>query len=218
MADLRQKNRRLLLTALSVAAGMVALCFVSLPLYRRFCAVTGLAGTPQTISAAAANAATRKVANRVMTVRFNTDVAADMPWRFKPEQPPMQVKVGADALASFSAENPTDGAVTGVAVYNVTPLKAGRYFFKTQCFCFGEQVLQAHQKVHMPVAFYIDPSIMDDPNMADVDTITLSYTFFRKDSRGLENAVEKFYNDDVQPAAGGAVPASGLRNKTDNKI
>jgi cytochrome c oxidase assembly protein subunit 11 len=201
MAGLRQKNKRVLLAALACVAGMFSLCFLSLPLYQRFCAVTGLAGTPRTVSESAA-AAPRKVTDRVVTVRFDTSVAPGMPWYFKPEQPPVALKVGADGFASFLAENRADEPVSGVAVYNVTPLKAGRYFDKTQCFCFSEQVLAPHQAVHMPVSFYIDPAIADDPNMDDVHTVTLSYTFFRKDSRDLETATEKFYNTDVAPGTG----------------
>lgn len=215
VATLQQKNKRVLTTALTVAVCMVGLCFAALPLYRRFCAVTGFNGTTRTAGALAEKAAARHVGNRIFTVRFDTNVAPGMPWRFTPEMAPVQVKVGADELVSFFAENLSDKPVTGVAVYNVTPLKVGRYFFKTQCFCFGEQTLTPHQSVHMPVSFYIDPSIVNDPNMADVHTITLSYTFFHKDSEGLEKAVKKFYTDDVppgQPPAGGN--AAGQANKS----
>ena len=96
---------------------------------------------------------------------------------------------------SFSAENRSDAPVTGTAVYNVTPLQAGRYFVKTQCFCFSKQVLQPHQKVHMPVAFYVDPKIADDPDLKDLKAITLSYTFYRTESSALEQATQKFYDD-----------------------
>ncbi len=177
--------------ALAVVGGMLLLSFASVPLYRLVCSVTGWEGTTQIIAKNPNLAA----ADRTIGVRFNTNVARNMPWTFKPETAPVEIKVGADGFASFLAENRSAEPVTGTAVYNVTPLKAGKYFYKTQCFCFGEQTLAPGQAVHMPVVFFVDPAIMDDPHMKDVNTITLSYTFFRKDSSELEKAVEKFYNE-----------------------
>jgi len=190
MADLRDKNRKVMTATLSVVAAMVILSFASVPLYRLTCKVTGWGGTTQTSSAAEKHA----VLDREITVRFNADTAPDLPWHFKPEQGPVKVKIGADKLVSFSAENVAGGTVAGTAVYNVTPLEAGRYFFKTQCFCFSQQVLKSHEKVHMPVVFYIDPKIAKDPDLGDLKTITLSYTFYRAESTALEQATEKFYN------------------------
>lgn len=190
--DLQGKNRRVLFGTLAVVAGMVALSFASVPLYRLVCQVTGWGGTTKAVLAN-----TNMPLDREMTVRFNADTAPDMPWTFRPELLQVKVRVGADAIIAYTAENRSDAPVTGTAVYNVTPLKAGKYFNKTQCFCFAEQVLAAGQKAHMPVTFFIDPKIMDDRDMDDVHTITLSYTFFRQDSSGLEQAMEKFYNDKV---------------------
>ena len=185
----REKNKRVLLSALGVAFGMLLLSFASVPLYRVVCQATGWGGTTRV-----AERNVSPVADRVITVQFNADVDPRMPWAFTPDLREVKVKVGADALISYSAENKAATPVSGTAIYNVTPLKAGRYFNKTQCFCFSEQVLQSGQKVHMPVSFFIDPKIMDDRNMDDVKTITLSYTFYRHDSGELEKAVEKFYN------------------------
>jgi cytochrome c oxidase assembly protein subunit 11 len=190
MQDMRAKNRKLMGAMLSFAAFMILLAFASVPLYRLTCKVTGWEGTTQR-----AAAAPRMVINHVLNIRFNTDTAQDLPWTFRPEQGPVDVKAGADKLVSFSAENNSDQVVAGSAVYNVTPLEAGKYFFKTQCFCFSQQVLQPHQKVHMPVAFYVDPKIADDPDLKDLKTITLSYTFYRAESSALEQATQKFYND-----------------------
>lgn len=190
MADLREKNRKVMTATLGVVAAMVLLSFASVPLYRLTCQITGWGGTTQT----AAPAEKRNVLDREMTVRFNADTAPDLPWNFKPEQGPVKVRIGADHLVSFAAENVAGTPVAGTAVYNVTPLEAGRYFFKTQCFCFGQQVLNPHEKVHMPVSFYIDPKITQDPDLADLKTITLSYTFYRAESTALEQATEKFYN------------------------
>jgi cytochrome c oxidase assembly protein subunit 11 len=195
MDDLRRKNRRMLRAMLVFAAAMVALCFASAPLYRLTCQITGWSGTTQK---AAANTAA-KVLDREMTVRFDTNVQPGMPWTFRAEQGPETVHVGADGFASFLALNTSDRPVTGTAVYNVTPLKAGRYFVKTQCFCFSRQTLRPGQRVHMPVVFHIDPKIADDPNMDDVRTVTLSYTFYREDSHQLESAIERFYDDHNAP-------------------
>lgn len=167
---------------------MVGLSFASVPLYDLFCRVTGYGGTTMV-----ADKNTSIVADRQITVRFNADTGRDMPWKFWPDQREVVVKVGADALVSFSALNPTARPVTGTSLYNVTPLKAGKYFHKTECFCFAEQVLNPGQQTHFPVSFYIDPKIMDDRGMDDIKTITLSYTFFRQDSAELDKAMETFY-------------------------
>lgn len=196
--DLRRKNRRVMTATLAFVAGMVGLAYVSVPLYTMLCKVTGWGGTTQVDGTRAGpqmgTLAPRQTFAREITVRFNTDTAPNMPWQFKPDLPAVKVRVGQDALISFLAKNATTQPVTGTAVYNVTPLKAGKYFFKTQCFCFDEQLLNPGQEVHMPVSFYIDPKIMEDRELRDLKTITLSYTFFRKDSKELDKAMEKFYN------------------------
>ena len=162
------------LVLVSVVAGMAGLSFAAVPLYRMFCQVTGLAGTTQTAVAAPA-----ETLDRVITVRFNADVGKRLPWRFRPDQGPVEVRVGEQGLAFFTAANTSDETVTGHAVFNVTPLKAGRYFTKIQCFCFDKQVLAPGETARMPVTFFVDPEIAENPNLDDVSTITLSYTFFR---------------------------------------
>jgi len=196
VADLRQKNQKVLIGTLVVVFAMVALSFASVPLYRVFCQATGWGGTTQT---AARNAS--KIYDRIITVQFNADVAPDLPWVFKPELRQVKVKVGADGIISYFAQNKGKLPISGTAIHNVTPAKAGPYFNKTQCFCFGEQILQPGQKAHLPVTFFIDPKIMDDSDMDDVNTITLSYTFYRHDSPALEKAIKKFYDADGAPAS-----------------
>ncbi len=169
-------RRRKVSTALilgALALGMVGLSFASVPLYRLFCQVTGYGGTTR-VAAAAPGAA----GERIFTVRFNADLARGMPWRFRPAQGVVRLRAGEVGLAFFSAANPTARAVTGTATYNVTPQKAGPYFNKIACFCFDEQTLEAGQSVEMPVSFFVDPEISQDPNLDDVTAITLSYTFF----------------------------------------
>lgn len=198
MSDLQRKNKKILLGALGGVGFMIALTYASVPLYSMFCRVTGWGGTTQVIAANASD----KVYDRSITVRFNTDVARNMPWNFKPDLKSVRVKVGQDGLIAFTAHNWSKQPVTGTAIYNVTPLKAGKYFFKTQCFCFGEQTLTPGETQHMPVTFFVDPAILQDRDMDDVKTITLSYAFFRKDSSELEKAMENFYNDSGTEHAG----------------
>lgn len=184
-----EKNKRTLKMVLGTAGLMIALSFAFVPFYRLLCQVTGWGGTTQTI---AANP--HKVFDREIVVQFNADTDPGLPWTFKPEQRQVKVKVGADALVSYLAVNNAKTPVTGMALHNVTPLKAGKYFNKTQCFCFGEQTLNPGEKVHMPVTFYIDPKIMDDRELKDLKTITLSYTFYRQNTPALEKAVKKLYD------------------------
>ena len=138
--------------------------------------MTGCGGTPQRVEAQSAPAA---VSDRTITVRFNADVNSGLPWSFQPAQSSVRVKVGEQALALYRATNHADRAVTGTATFNVTPDKAGAYFNKIECFCFTEQTLKAGQSVEMPVTVYVDPAILAERGLDDVDTITLSYTFFR---------------------------------------
>ncbi len=159
---------------LTVVVAMIGLSYAAVPLYRLFCQVTGYGGTPQV-----AEQAPGAASERVMTVRFNADVAPDLAWSFRPAQREVKARVGEEALAFFDALNDSNEAVTGTAVFNVTPLKAGPYFSKIDCFCFTEQVLAPGERAKLAVSFFIDPEILDDPNMHDLETITLSYTFFR---------------------------------------
>lgn len=170
----RASNNVLAVTLGGVIAGMVGLSFAAVPLYRLFCAATGYGGTPQIGLAASPG-----VSERTITVRFNADTNPNLPWRFQPVQKEVKMRLGEEQVAFYTARNESAGPVTGVATYNVTPDKAGKYFHKTACFCFNEQTLAAGQEMQFPVSFWVDPAIATDPNTADVTTITLSYTFFR---------------------------------------
>jgi cytochrome c oxidase assembly protein subunit 11 len=158
-----------------VALGMVGMAFAAVPLYSLFCQVTGYGGTSQV-----AEEAPGAVSGRMITVQFDASIASGMPWKFKPVQREIKVRIGEEQLAFYRAHNPLNRAVMGTATYNVTPHKAGPYFSKIDCFCFTEQVLEPGQSVDMPVSFFVDPDILKDPGLDDVRTITLSYTFFEK--------------------------------------
>jgi len=172
---LARRNRRVGMLAALLVAAMVALGFASVPLYRMFCQVTGFAGTTRKDVGGQAPGA---VVGKIVRVRFDGNVAPSLPWRFGPEEHVQRVAVGARDMAFFNATNTSDHAITGTATFNVQPDQAGQYFTKIQCFCFTEQTLKPGQTVRMPVIFYVDPKILDDPNAKDIDEITLSYTFF----------------------------------------
>jgi cytochrome c oxidase assembly protein subunit 11 len=171
------RNRRTGLLLVSVVAAMFGLVAASVPLYRMFCEATGYGGTTRT-----ASAESERTAERVITVRFDGHVNQGLPWRFAPRQRDVAVRLGENTLAFYEATNLAGRDTVGQATFNVLPEKAGPYFYKIQCFCFTEQALKAGQSVEMPVSFYVDPKLAEDPNLADVDTITLSYTFFRADA------------------------------------
>ena len=166
-------NRRLGLALVGVVAVMLGAAYASVPLYQLFCQVTGYGGTTRVAESAPAAAG-----ERVFTIRFNADVDPQLPWAFQPVEREMTVKVGESGLALFRAENLSARATAGTATFNVTPLKAGQYFNKVQCFCFTEQLLAPGVSIDMPVSFFVDPAIVEDPNLQEVKTITLSYTFF----------------------------------------
>lgn len=187
--ELVRKNKRAGMIVFGVVFGMIALSFASVPLYDLFCRVTGFGGTTQI-----ANNLPDQTLERKVTVRFNADTGRGMPWNFMPEMRSIDLNIGARGLTSFVAQNPTKNVVTGTAIYNVTPPKVGKYFHKVQCFCFDEQALMPGEEMSMPVMFYIDPAFDADPYMSDVQTITLSYTFFKTGSEELEDALEGFYN------------------------
>ena len=176
MVGLKQRNRGTAIALAGVVAGMVGMAYAAVPLYQLFCQVTGYGGTTQTAVTAPGPAG-----DRVMIVRFNADTASGMPWKFRPLQREVKVRIGEETLAFYEARNDSGGRISGTATFNVTPHKAGPYFDKIDCFCFEHQVLASGERAEMPVSFFIDPAILDDPNLDDVNTITLSYTFFEAD-------------------------------------
>jgi len=200
-----RRNARTGLLLTGIVAGMVGLSFAAVPLYRLFCQVTGYGGTTQVADAVPAT-----VSERTITVRFNADVDPQLPWSFAPEQRAVTVKVGEPGLAFYRARNRSEQTTVGAATFNVTPLKAGQYFNKVQCFCFDEQALDPGQEAEMGVSFFVDPAILEDRNLDEVKTITLSYTFFRApddrapDAASREEDRDAGRNADVAGAAAAA--------------
>jgi cytochrome c oxidase assembly protein subunit 11 len=169
--------------ATGVIASMLALTAAAVPLYDLFCRVTGYGGTTQR-----AEQAPDAVNDATIEIRFNADVAQDLPWSFAPVAREVQVRIGEQTLAFYRAHNSAGRPITGTATFNVTPAKAGVYFSKIDCFCFTEQTLAADQSVDMPVSFFVDPAILDDPDTRDLRSITLSYTFFPRDEQDPSEA------------------------------
>jgi cytochrome c oxidase assembly protein subunit 11 len=167
------RNARTALMGVGVIAGMVGLTAASVPLYDWFCRVTGFGGTTQVSEGAPV-----EVVDRAITVRFNADVDPALGWRFEPVERTVEVKIGENRLAFYEATNTSDRPLVGTATFNVTPFDAGPYFSKIHCFCFNEQPLMPGESAEMPVSFYVDPAILEDPDTANLRTITLSYTFF----------------------------------------
>ena len=160
----------------SVVVVMGGLAWASVPFYDWFCRVTGFGGVPGQVDTASDN-----ILDQTIKVRFDGSLNQNMGWEFKPVEREMELRIGETGLAFYEAYNPTDKPIAGQASYNVTPYSAGAYFEKIECFCFTEQVLAPGERVQMPVSFYVDPEIVDDPDGKFVHTITLSYTFYEID-------------------------------------
>ena len=175
-----------------VAVTMAALSFAAVPFYDWFCRTTGFAGTTST-----ASSAPDQILERTVRVRFDASIAEGMPWRFKPLQREMDVRIGEVGLAFYEASNPTDKRTAGTASYNVTPDSAGGYFTKIDCFCFEQQVLEPGETVKMPVTFFIDPEIVKDREGKYVREVTLSYTFHMTDLPADQAAAEQLVTGSV---------------------
>ena len=184
---LQQRNRRTMFIGFGMALAMLALGFAAVPLYRLFCQVTGFGGTTMRATEEQADLAAQMAASagaREFSIRFDSNTAEDVPWRFAPINHTDRVSIGQRDMAIYVARNDGDEPITGTATFNVEPEQAGRYFNKIQCFCFTEQTLRPGQEVRMPVIYYVDPAVLDDPNMDGVQQITLSYTFHRAKQGG----------------------------------
>jgi cytochrome c oxidase assembly protein subunit 11 len=179
MTDLARRNGRTAGLAALLVLAMVGLAFASVPLYRLFCQVTGIDGTTQRAAEAPGPIAGKEVA-----IRFDANTASSLPWTFGPEKSREIVTIGEREMAFYTARNLSARTVKGTATFNVTPVQAGKYFSKIQCFCFSEQTLKAGEEVRMPVVFFVDPAILRDSDTKEISEITLSYTFYPVDSGG----------------------------------
>ncbi|CEG68705.1 Putative Cytochrome c oxidase assembly protein subunit 11 [Rhizopus microsporus] len=172
----------------SIFIFMLGLSYAAVPLYRLFCASTGFNGTP-VIDAErfGPDRLVPQTKSKRIRVTFESNTSDTLPWSFKPELREIYVVPGETALTFYKAKSRAKQDIIGIATYNVTPYRAGSYFNKIQCFCFEEQKLSPEEEVDMPVFFFIDPDFLEDPLMKDVNTITLSYTFFNSQhAKGLK--------------------------------
>lgn len=202
MSETVKKQSRTARALVGVAFAMLALGFASKPLYDTFCKITGYAGTTQR-----AEVNDSDVLERLVTVSFDTNVSKDLPWTFVPDVPNVTINVGQSTLTYYKVTNTSSRPVTGVATFNVAPIKAAPYFVKTECFCFTEQTIQPGQTVDFPVIFFVDSLIDEDTRNDDIKDITLSYTFFEtKDKDAIARASEAA-SSGVNSADGSALEA-----------
>lgn len=177
MKDEKSKTNRNMAIGLALFVScMVGVAYAAVPLYELFCRVTGYGGTTQQASSSPV-----EIIDREITVRFDANIGYGLSWEFKPITKPITLKVGETAEANYQVVNLGKAPTAGTATFNVTPQAAGIYFNKLDCFCFTYQEVKAGETVKMPVVFFVDPDIDEDPNLATIDTITLSYTFFPKE-------------------------------------
>jgi cytochrome c oxidase assembly protein subunit 11 len=189
------RHARVAIACVAVVAAMTGLAFASVPFYQMFCRVTGYGGTTQRVETAGT-----AISDREVTVRFDSNISAGLDWKFYPAQRSIKVKYGEVAKIYYYAENLGKQTRTGSATFNVTPEQSGAYFNKIQCFCFTETVVKPGEKLEMPVVFYVDPAFIETEEGRDINTITLSYTFFGVDKADKPLALQEQKNSG---AAGG---------------
>jgi len=172
-SNLDRKMQRTAFACMGIVVGMVGLAYASVPLYDLFCKVTGFGGTPIVRDENGS-----AIMDRTIAVRFDSNVAPGLSWRFSPEKPEVKVKLGETTTVYYKVTNTGDRPSTGIATYNVQPDLAGTYFSKLECFCFTEQTLQPGETLESAVVFYVDPRLVQDSDVKDLTSITLSYTYF----------------------------------------
>jgi cytochrome c oxidase assembly protein subunit 11 len=163
--------------ASAVVLGMTGMAFAAVPLYQAFCKITGYGGTTQE-----ASAAPTQILDRRIEIRFDANVSPDLPVEFAPKQNAETLRIGETGLAFYRVHNTSNETIVARATYNVTPHVAGQYFAKLECFCFTDRVIAPGAEADLPVVFFVDPEIVSDPDTAEIETLTLSYTFFRSTS------------------------------------
>jgi cytochrome c oxidase assembly protein subunit 11 len=174
-SELRRRDVIVALSCGLCVAAMVGAAYAAVPFYNWFCRATGFNGTTQVATAGPSGMIDRNV-----MVRFDANIGPGLPWRFEPEQNEIMVKLGQVVTVNYRVVNEAARPITAQAAYNVAPLNAGSYFQKINCFCFTEQTLKAGETRDMAVVFYVDPSMVKDPDGNEINTITLSYTFYRQ--------------------------------------
>ncbi len=182
----KQRNNGAIVAACLVFVfGMVGMAYAAVPLYQIFCQVTGYGGTTRQVAQAS-----DVVLDRKIKIRFDANISSGLPWEFKPEQREVEIRIGETKQISYHSKNLFNSETTGQATFNVTPQAAGAYFNKVECFCFTEQTLKPGEEAEMPVVFFVDPDIVNEPETKNINTITLSYTFYPHEKTQGVAAVE----------------------------
>jgi cytochrome c oxidase assembly protein subunit 11 len=181
----KKRMRRTAVIAGAVVLGMTGMAFAAVPLYDAFCKVTGYGGTTQE-----AQSAPTQILNQRIEVRFDANTSPDLPVEFAPKQNAQTLRIGETGLAFYRVRNTSNEPVVARATYNVTPHLAGQYFAKLECFCFTDRVIAPGAEADLPVVFFVDPEIVSDPDTAEIETLTLSYTFFRSTSPEAQALLE----------------------------
>lgn len=163
-------------TCLAFVVGMTGMAYAAVPLYDMFCRVTGYNGTTKRVEQASDVILDEKV-----KVTFDANTSGGLPWEFKPVQRDIDVRIGETVQVMYRAKNLSSKPTTGQATFNVTPMQAGAYFNKVQCFCFTETTLQPGEEMEMPVVFFVDPDMVKAVETKDIKTLTLSYTFYPRE-------------------------------------
>ena len=182
---MKKNNLKITFSLIFLVSFMFFLTFAAVPLYKLFCQVTGYGGTPKIVDIKDQI----DISQKKIKIEFNSDVNKKLNWSFKPEQRSMESKIGDSILAFYKAKNNGNKSITGVATYNVLPFEAAQYFNKVDCFCFENQTSEPGEEVLLPINFYIDPKILNDPSVKHLNSIVLSYTFFQSD-QNLEKISE----------------------------
>ena len=169
-------NGVIVASCLAFVFGMTGMAYAAVPLYDMFCRVTGYNGTTKRVEQAS-----DVILDKKIKVTFDANIASDLPWSFKPVQREIELKIGETVQIEFEATNMAKKATTGQAVFNVTPMAAGAYFNKVECFCFTETTLQPGEDLKMPVVFFVDPEIVKAVETKGINTLTLSYTFYARE-------------------------------------
>ena len=172
-SPLNAKNRRVAIAAATVACAMVGLAYASVPLYKLFCEATGFGGTTQV-----ATSAPKVIAGQTIAIRFDSNIDSSLGWNFHAKQTRQTIRIGEVSMAAFSAQNFGSEESTGSATFNVTPVAAGAFFNKIECFCFTAQTLKPGETADFPVQYFVDPAILQDADARNIHEITLSYTFY----------------------------------------
>lgn len=169
----RTGNTTIVVLCLVFVFSMLGMAYAAVPLYRLFCQVTGYNGTTQRVEQYSDT-----ILDRKMRVTFDANISSGLNWDFASVEKSVEPRIGETIQVSFRATNRSPSPVTGTAVFNVTPMEAGAYFNKVECFCFTETTLQPGETLDMPVVFYVDPEIVKAPETQGLHTLTLSYTFY----------------------------------------